>query len=414
MVDPPEFLCSLLCFLAHLQKVVRKYFLAMALCSKSPGRASPAPALSWNRLAELPAVASKRSKDSSDRRVRPVVDVVPGGSKPAGTFVEKVSSLPKQENVECEENSGHPMVKVTANKIPRTRRRPARIAIPKPSADATFGVADREEDGVEMDLEVEGGEYCVVSRKGHRHMMEDGYAVISTVHGDSKQAFFGVFDGHGGRAAVDFVSERLGKNIVAALDEPEKEDNQADTAIKAGYLTTDRDFLSQGVSSGVCAATVLLKDGELHVANVGDCRVVMSRKGVADALTDDHRAGREDERIRIENSGGYVTCHNGIWRVQDSLAVSRAIGDLNMKEWIISEPETKSLQLTPECEFLILASDGLWDKVENQEAVDVVSRQSNAMKSCRDLIEISCRRGNRDDITVMVIDLQKFIQLPGS
>ena len=64
----------------------------------------------------------------------------------------------------------------------------------------------------------------------------------------------------------------------------------------------DVSFHLQGVSSGVCAATVLLKDGELHVANVGDCRVVMSRKGVADALTDDHRAGREDERNRIENS----------------------------------------------------------------------------------------------------------------
>ncbi|RZS07621.1 hypothetical protein BHM03_00038512 [Ensete ventricosum] len=99
----------------------------------------------------------------------------------------------------------------------------------------------------------------------------------------------------------------------------------------------------------------------------------MSRKGVADALTDDHRAGREDERNRIENSvtynilnstqGGYVTCRNGIWRVQDSLAVSRAIGDLNMKEWIISEPETETVQLTPDCEFLIVASDGLWDKV---------------------------------------------------
>lgn len=47
---------------------------------------------------------------------------------------------------------------------------------------------------------------------------------------------------------------------------------------------------------------MLLKDGELHAANVGDCRVVMSRKGVADDLTDDHRAGREDERNRIENS----------------------------------------------------------------------------------------------------------------
>ncbi|KAJ8476924.1 hypothetical protein OPV22_020651 [Ensete ventricosum] len=414
MVDLAEFLCFLSCFLAYLRQVVRKYFLVMDLCSKSPGLASPAPALSWKRPAELAVVVNKRSKESSDRRARPVEDVVPGGSKPVGTFVEQVSSLPKQENVECEEKSGHPMVKFAANKMPRMRGRPARIAIPKPSADAAFAVADEEEDGVERESEVEGGDYCVISRKGHRHMMEDGYGVISNIHGDSKQAFFGVFDGHGGRAAVDFVSEKLGKNIVAALDEPEKEENKAEMAIKAGYLTTDRDFLTQGVSSGACAATVLLRDGELHVANVGDCRVVLSRKGVADALTDDHRAGREDERNRIENSGGYVTCRNGIWRVQDSLAVSRAIGDLNMKEWIISEPETETVQLTPDCEFLILASDGLWDKVESQEAVDVVSRQSNTIKSCRDLIEISCRRGNRDDITVMVIDLQKFIQLRGS
>lgn len=61
--------------------------------------------------------------------------------------------------------------------------------------------------------------------------------------------------------------------------------------------------------------------------------------------------------------GGYVSCRNGVWRVMDSLAVSRAIGDVNMKEWIISEPETNKLRLTPDCEFLIMASDGLWDKV---------------------------------------------------
>ena len=64
-----------------------------------------------------------------------------------------------------------------------------------------------------------------------------------------------------------------------------------------------RCFHFQGVSSGACAATVLLKDGELHVANVGDCRVVLSRKGVADAMTNDHRlSSREDERLRIESS----------------------------------------------------------------------------------------------------------------
>lgn len=63
-----------------------------------------------------------------------------------------------------------------------------------------------------------------------------------------------------------------------------------------------------------------------------------------------------------------MSCRNGVWRVQDSLAVSRAIGDINMKQWIISEPETMKLQLTRDCEFLIMASDGLWDKVRSTYA----------------------------------------------
>lgn len=56
------------------------------------------------------------------------------------------------------------------------------------------------------------------------------------------------------------------------------------------------------MSSGACAASVLLKDGELHVANVGDCRVVLCKKGVAHMLTKDHRLSSEDERFRIENT----------------------------------------------------------------------------------------------------------------
>ena len=56
------------------------------------------------------------------------------------------------------------------------------------------------------------------------------------------------------------------------------------------------------MSSGACAASVLLKDGGLHVANVGDCRVVLSKKGLANVLTKDHRLSSEDERLRIENA----------------------------------------------------------------------------------------------------------------
>lgn len=53
----------------------------------------------------------------------------------------------------------------------------------------------------------------------------------------------------------------------------------------------------------------------------------------------------------------------GVWRIQGSLAVSRGIGDRHLKQWVIAEPKTTIFGIKPEHEFLILASDGLWDKV---------------------------------------------------
>ncbi|XP_031503214.1 probable protein phosphatase 2C 74 [Nymphaea colorata] len=289
------------------------------------------------------------------------------------------------------------------------RKRPARLLIPEmrppPAECDEFGGWEAEEKVVE----VEGSGYCVVGKKGRRRVMEDGYGVITDVLEDPKQAFFGVFDGHGGRGAVDFVTEKLGRNILSATKDVQHAENGFREAIRTGYLTTDKDFLSQGVGSGACAATVLVENGNLHAANVGDCRVVLSRNGVAIPLTSDHRAERADERRRVENLGGYVDCINGVWRVQGSLAVSRAIGDVHMKEWVTCEPEINEITLSSDCEFLIMASDGLWDKVSNQEAVDEVMKNRSRTESCRKLVEMSSRRGNKDDITIMVVDLLKFM-----
>ena len=106
----------------------------------------------------------------------------------------------------------------------------------------------------------------------------------------------------------------------------------------------------------------------------------------------------------------------GVWRVQDCLAVSRAFGDASMKPWVTCDPEVSRRRLTPDCRFLVVASDGLWDKVSNQEAVDVVSRSRNAAatssvaRSCVELVDMARRRGSRDDVTVMVIDLERFVR----
>lgn len=59
------------------------------------------------------------------------------------------------------------------------------------------------------------------------------------------QAFFVVIDGHGGRAATDYVAENLGKNIVKAIEHVGGKDDELEQAIRGGYLLTDQEFLNQ-------------------------------------------------------------------------------------------------------------------------------------------------------------------------
>lgn len=244
--------------------------------------------------------------------------------------------------------------------------------------------------------------------------MEDRYLAALNLQGDSKQAFFGVFDGHGGAKAAQFAADNLEKNI---LDEVVRRDNdgEIEEAVKHGYLSTDSDFLKEDSRGGSCCVTALIRNGNLVVSNVGDCRAVMSRGGAAEALTSDHRPSREDERERIENLGGYVDLCHGVWRIQGSLAVSRGIGDRHLKQWVIAEPETKVVRIQPQHEFLILASDGLWDKISNQEAVDTVRPlfvgvdKPEPLFACKKLVEIAASRGSFDDISVMLVQLGCYI-----
>ena len=88
------------------------------------------------------------------------------------------------------------------------------------------------------------------------------------------------------------------KNI---LDEVVRRDKtRLKEAVKEGYLKTDDEFHKEDVTGGTCCVTALIQNGNLVVSNAGDCRAVMSRDGVAEALTSDHRPSREDERNRIE------------------------------------------------------------------------------------------------------------------
>ncbi|CAN0904001.1 Probable protein phosphatase 2C 2 [Linum grandiflorum] len=292
------------------------------------------------------------------------------------------------------------------------RKRPPKLLIPVPAmgfgGSEEVAAADVDEVGKQRDG------YAVFSKRGKRKrkFMEDRFSAAVDIQGDPKQAFFGVFDGHSGAEAAKFAAKNLGKNILKRISSNGGGDEKMEDAIKLGYLDTDSQFLKEETRGGSCCVTALIRQGHLIVSNAGDCRAVVSRDGVAEALTSDHRPGREDERLRIESTGGYVDMISGTWRIQGSLAVSRGIGDRRLKQWVTPEPETRILDIQPNDEFLILASDGLWDKVSNQEAVNIAVadlKQQQPLVACKKLVELSISKGSNDDITVMIIELGRYV-----
>ncbi|KAJ1284354.1 hypothetical protein BS78_03G197100 [Paspalum vaginatum] len=240
------------------------------------------------------------------------------------------------------------------------------------------------------------------SIRGRRASMQDFYSIESSRIDDKQINFFGVFDGHGGTRAAGYLKEHLFENL---LKHPAF---IADTksAISETYKKTDADFLDAdkcNIQDGSTASTAILVGSHLYVANVGDSRAVISKAGKAIALSDDHKPNRSDEQKRIEDAGGVVTW-SGTWRVGGILAMSRAFGNRLLKRFVVADPEIQDQEIDGDLEFLILASDGLWDVVPNEHAVAFVKDEDGPEAAARKLTDIAFRRGSTDNITCIVVE----------
>ncbi|TVU03227.1 hypothetical protein EJB05_51258 [Eragrostis curvula] len=241
------------------------------------------------------------------------------------------------------------------------------------------------------------------SLRGRRESMEDFYDIKSSKLDDKQINFFGVFDGHGGTHAAEYLKEHLFDNL---LKHPAFV-TDTKSAISETYKKTDSDFLDAETNSlrqdGSTASTAVLVGNHLFVANVGDSRAVISKAGKAIPLSVDHKPNRSDEQKRIENAGGVVTW-SGTWRVGGILAMSRAFGNRLLKKFVVADPEIQEQKIDGELEFLILASDGLWDVVSNEHAVAFVKGEDGPEAAAQKLTEIALRRGSTDNITCIVVE----------
>jgi len=205
------------------------------------------------------------------------------------------------------------------------------------------------------------------SMQGWRISMEDAHTHILKLNEDPDAMFFGVYDGHGGAKIAAHVAKNLHKHV---LRQPEYKQGAVEAALIKGFLDCDSTMRTEeslkDEMSGSTATTVLIKGDTLYASNAGDSRTVSS--------------GDERERKRIEDAGGFVEFN----RVNGNLALSRALGDFAFKDNEDLPPEDQVVSGCPEVtvetinddwEFMVLACDGIWDVLSNQEVVDFVTRR---------------------------------------
>ncbi|KAH9727151.1 putative protein phosphatase 2C 11 [Citrus sinensis] len=243
--------------------------------------------------------------------------------------------------------------------------------------------------------------YGYSSFNGKNSSMEEFCEASLSVVDRQKVAFFGVYDGHGGSRTSEYLRNHLFKNLSSHPDFIE----DTKTAIVEVFRKTDENYLSeekgQQGDAGSTASTAVLLGDRLVVANVGDSRVVASRAGSAIPLSVDHKPDRSDERQRIEDAGGFVIWA-GTWRVGGVLPVSRAFGDKLLKQYVVAEPEIQEEEIDG-IDFIIVASDGLWNVISNEEAVAMVEHITDAEAASRKLITDAYARGSSDNITCVVV-----------
>jgi len=265
------------------------------------------------------------------------------------------------------------------------------------------------------------------SVQGRRVTMEDAHVVLEDVnqpfnlHASVQRAYYAVYDGHGGKNAADMTADILHKNIIT---DPAFLNGNIEQALKDGFDKTDKAILHKAEkekwSHGTTAVVGVIIGNTLYIANTGDSEAVLAQQegGGGDAigsilLTEKHKPNAPSEKKRIEEAGGQVV----FGRVLGSLAVSRALGDMDFKHpynkaeghFVSGEPYIHKLELTPLNPFIVIACDGLWDKVTYEEAVEFVAKAKHEGKDPTEtsqlLVKHALDLGSFDNITIIVVYL---------
>lgn len=307
--------------------------------------------------------------------------------------------------------------------------------------------------------------YGLSSMQGWRATMEDAHAAYPDL--DDSTSFFGVYDGHGGKAVAKFCAKYLHQQV---LKHEAYAAGDLSTSARTAFLRMDEMMRGQrgwrelailgdkidkfsgmiegfiwsprstdtneqtddwhseegphsdfpGPTCGSTACVAIIRDKQLIVVNAGDSRCVLSRKGLAHDLSKDHKPDLEIERERILQAGGFIQ----VGRVNGSLNLARAIGDVEFKQnkslpaerqIVTANPDITTIELCEDDEFLVLACDGIWDCMSSQQLVNYVREQlhmeSKLSAICEKVFErcLAPSAGGEgcDNMTMILVQLKK-------
>ncbi len=247
---------------------------------------------------------------------------------------------------------------------------------------------------------------------GRRPFMEDEIVIVGHLRGKADEDFVAVFDGHGGKEASGFASRKMHQ----VLEEKLNTLSTPEEALRAAFLETNALMKKENVQGGTTALCALFIGDSCYVANAGDSRGVLVENGVAIRYTIDHRPDLAEEEKRVRELGGTITTSVDKYgkvttRLAGRLAVSRSLGDFSFEPYISAEPQIRGpfhFGQQKKDFFLILACDGLWDKLSDEEAAKIAIPIQNPERAAARLRDVAYGEGSDDNITVIVVRFPPF------
>jgi serine/threonine protein phosphatase PrpC len=263
------------------------------------------------------------------------------------------------------------------------------------------------------------------AKKGKkRTTMEDTQSIFNPE--EARFSLFAIFDGHGGDAVSNYLRETLGLYIIGQLSNlTDYTDEIIKTTIKQAIIAIDELILRESTFNAAgSTAIIAIIDKEtkkLFIVNLGDSRAILikpRKRKPFEQLSTDHTASNPLEQQRIKDAGGHIFNIQGKQYVAEGIiAVTRSFGDKNGKitadrdgiinlSPIMSEPEINAHCLQPEDKFIILASDGVWEALQNEDAEKIVVQyQHQQPKDIAQKLVAKAVEKSDDDLSAIVIRL---------